>query len=383
MKIGIFIDNFFEAQRYKDPGVIAESLFNLGHQVTIYCFNTNSEKLNEITIKKVSKKESENYLFWKKEESEQIILYSWLSLRFSSLIKTLKSANKKIILKLDSDGHLIYPLKPTYLRTFGRDNSLKQLTIRIIRFLQWSVFLKLNSQKRINQLSLSDAAIIESPLALANMENSLKKWQRKDLADKLFFIPDPVSFDIAGEENGADKKENIIICNGRWDDKQKNKSGLIKVLSQTDLSGWRLVIIGNKSSEIKSLLKKTKPNLNIEAVEKIEHQLIGKYLEKSKIFFAPSNHESFNLAVAESLCFGCSLAGTPLESFFYFSNHGKFGTVSKNFEITGIKKALEAEISKWNNNIYNPKEISAYWRKQLSPEIIGKSIESLLKKYEN
>ena len=26
MKIGIFIDNFFEAQRYKDPGVIAESL---------------------------------------------------------------------------------------------------------------------------------------------------------------------------------------------------------------------------------------------------------------------------------------------------------------------------------------------------------------------
>ena len=125
MNIGIFIDNFLEAQRYKDPGVIAESLFNLGHQITIYCLNTNSKKLNEIIIKKISKKESEDASFWKKENINQVILYSWLSLRFSFLIKALKSANKKIILKLDSDGHLIYPLKPTYLRTFGRDNSVK------------------------------------------------------------------------------------------------------------------------------------------------------------------------------------------------------------------------------------------------------------------
>jgi len=380
MKIGIFIDNFFEAQRYKDPGVIAESLFNLGHQVTIYCLNTNSEKLNEIIIKKISKKENEDTLFWKNENIDQIILYSWLSLRFSSLIKALKSADKKIILKLDSDGHLIYPLKPTYLRTFGRDNSLKQLTIHIIRSLQWSVFSKLNSKKKINQLSLSDAAIIESPLALINLKKSLEKWQREDLANKLFVIPDPVSLDLADGKNEIDKKENIIICNGRWDDKQKNKSGLIKVLRQINLSGWKLVIIGNGSSKIKSLLEKNKSNLNIEAIEKIEHQLIEEYLRKSKIFFAPSNHESFNLAVAESLCFGCSLAGTPLESFFYFSNQGKFGTIAKNFKVIEIKNALEDEILRWNNSQYNPNDISKYWRERLAPKIVGESIELLLKK---
>lgn len=383
MRIGIFIDNFFEAQKYKDPGVIAESLFNLGHQVIIYCLNTNSEKLNKLVIKKISKKESEDVLFWEKENIEQVILYSWLSLRFSSLIKALKSANKKVILKLDSDGHLIYPLKPTYLRTFGRDNSIKQLAIHVARFLQWSVFSKLNSKKRISQLSLSDAAIIESPLALANMENSLKKWQQEDLINKLFFIPDPVSFDIANNKDEADKKENIIICNGRWDDKQKNKSGLIKVISQTNLSGWKLVIIGNGSSRIKALLEKRKLNLNIEAIEKIEHQLIGGYLKKAKIIFAPSNHESFNLAVAEALCYGCSLAGTPLESFFYFSNQGKFGTIAKNFEIIEIKKALEEEIKKWNSNKYNPGEMSLHWKNELAPTTVGKSIESLLQKYEN
>ena len=147
--------------------------------------------------------------------------------------------------------------------------------------------------------------------------------------------------------------------------------------------GWRLVIIGEESSKIKSLLKKSEPNIDIEAIEKIEHQLIGKYLEKSKIFFAPSNHESFNLAVAESLCFGCSLAGTPLESFFYFSDQERFGTIAKNFKIMEIKKALENEILKWDNNQYNSSEISKYWREQLSPEIVVKSIESLLKKYED
>lgn len=383
MKIGIFIDNFFEAQRYKDPGIIAIVLFNLGHQVTIYCLNTNSTELNGIVIKKLSKKESEDAVFWEKEESNQIILYSWLSLRFSSLIKALKQSNKKIILKLDSDGHLIYPLKPTYLRSFGRDNSIKQLAIHVIRFFQWSIFSKLNSKKRIRQLCLCDAAIIESPLAIDNMRSSLKKWQQENLADKIYFVPDPVSFDIISENKRLNEKEDIIISIGRWDDKQKNKSGLIKVISQSDLSGWKIIIIGKGSSKIRSLLKKINLNLNIEAFEEIEHKLIGAYLKNAKIIFAPSNHESFNIAVAEAFCNGCSLAGTPLESFFYFSNQGKFGTIAKNFKTIEIKKALEEEISKWNNNKYNPEETSKYWREQLSPEIVGKSIESLLKKYED
>lgn len=382
MKIGIFLDNFFDAQKYKDPGVIASTLSNLGHEIIIYCFNTNSKELDGVIIKKIKKDEWKLKSFWKNEPVDYIIFYSWLSLRFSSIIKSLKLADKKVILKLDTDGHLIYPLKPTYLRTFGRSNHPKQLIIHVARLLQWSLFFKLNSKKRIEQLELSDAAILESPMALDNLKKSLEICQRKDLTNKLVFIPDPVNFDIINNED-LSKKKNIIICSGRWNDKQKNKTGLIKVLSKKDLSNWELVLIGNKSNEIKTNLKKKTPNLVINAIENIDHSLIGGVLKNCKIFFAPSNHESFNLAAAESLCFGCSLAGTPIESFFYFSNKGEFGTVSKSFKIKDIRLALEREIEKWNNNEYNPEKTARYWKEQLSPFNIGLSIEKLIKEYEN
>ncbi|MFA5023521.1 MAG: glycosyltransferase [Patescibacteria group bacterium] len=380
MKIGIFIDNFFEPQKYKDPGVIAESLVNLGHQITIYCFNTNSLEFNGIAIKKVSNRISQSIPFWEQEKIDYLILYSWLSLRFSNLIKALKSANKKIILKLDSDGHLISPLKPTYLRTIGRSNAPKQLIIHALRFLQWSVFASLNSKKRLNQLLMSDAAIIESPPALINLKYSCEFWGQEKLGKKIIFIPDPVSFDIVNDSNIPSQRENIIICNGRWGDKQKNKSGLISVLSSVDLSGWKLIIIGPGAKKIKAILLKKKKDIKIEAIEKIDHHLISGYLKKSKIFFAPSNHESFNLAAAEALCCGCSLAGTPLESFFYFTNNNLYGSLSKNFNVFEIAKALKNEMDKWNQGKYQPQETSNYWREQLSPKNISNKINDLLKK---
>lgn len=377
MKVGIFIDNFFEAQRYKDPGVIACSLRDLENKVIIYAFNSDIENFDGLEIKTISKKESENSEFWKNEDAELIIVYSWLSLRFSKLIKSLKSANKKIILKLDSDGHLISPLKPSYLRIFGKNNSPYQIFIFLLRLIQWGCLFKIIDQKKIKQLYLCNAAIIESPKALANLEKSLNFQKHEKLISKINFIADPVNDSIINSIGTNFPKENIIICIGRWDDKQKNKSGLIKVFEKIDLNNWKLIIIGRGAVNIKNKLGK---KITINAFESLPHDLVGNFLNKSKIFFAPSNYESFNLAAAESLCQGCSLAGTPLESFYYFIDNGCFGTLANNFTTPEIISALDNEIKKWNNNEYDPKEISTYWRNQLSPQKIGNEINLLIKK---
>lgn len=378
MKIGIFIDNFLEPQKYKDPGVIACSLRDLGNQVKIYTFNSDSKNFDGLEIKTISKKESKNSEFWRKEGAELIFVYSWLSIRFSKIIESLRLANKKIILKLDSDGHLISPLKPTYLRTFGRSNSPYQILIFVLRLIQWRFLFKIIDQKKIKQLSLCDAAIIESPKALANLEESLRYQKREELISKINFVADPINNTIINNTNNDFNKENIIICIGRWDDKQKNKNGLIKTLKKADLNNWKLIIVGCGAKNIENKLQK-KIN-NIQSFESLPHDSIGSYLNKSKIFFAPSNYESFNLAAAESLCQGCSLAGTPLESFYYFINNGRFGTLANNFTTSEITRALNHEIKKWNNNEHNPKEISKYWSSQLSPENIGKQINDLINK---
>ena len=381
MRIGLFINNFFKTQSCKDPGIIAESLCNLGHEVTIYCFSTDNKKFGNIEIKKISKNLGNSIKFWQKEDVDTIILYSWLSLRFLKMIKALKKANKKLLLKLDSDGHLISPLKPTYLRTFGRKNSPKQWIIHLIRILQWYIFGNIISHKKIKQLLLCDGAIIESPLALNRLNKSLKHWNKNQLIKKIHFIPNPINDDIT-KQIITQKKENTIISIGRWNDKQKNKKGLLKVIAQYKTLDWKIILIGQGSDAIKNKIiesKKTSSNINIESFEKIEHKEIFKYLISSKIIFAPSNYESFNLAVAEALCCGCSLAGTPIESFYYFSQNKKFGSISKNFNSLEIKKTIEIEIDKWNKKEYSENYISEYWKKELNAKKVCQDIDKLLK----
>jgi hypothetical protein len=382
MKIGIFIDNFFTTQTYKDPGVIAASLVKLGHQVTIYCWHTDLTSFQTIKVKPIRPVDSNSPAFWQAEDSDYIILYSWLSLRFSPLIKAVRAADKKIILKLDSDGQLIYPLQPTYLRTFGRGNSLRQWLTHLARLVQWSLLAKLSSRQRLEQLADSSAVIIESPAALANLTYSINFWQRPELNHKLAFIPDPVNYDALSTSNDQTRlshKENIIVCNGRWDDKQKNRPALLKVLSQLDLTDWRLLILGTNSTQLQQYLRRRQPRLTITAHDHLPHAEMKNYLQISKIFFAPSWHESFNLSAAEALCSGCSLAGTPLESFTYFSADGHYGTLASDFGVISLKAALQTEMAKWQNQYYDPQATAMYWSQQLSPHTIGLAIANLLK----
>lgn len=376
MKVAIFIDNFFEAQKYKDPGVIASTLLSLDNQVVIYAFNSDSDNFNGIQIKKISKASSKNPVFWSQEDFDSIIVYSWLSLRFSVMIEALKNANKKVILKLDSDGHLLAPFKPTYLRTFGKNNSPSQILIFLLRVLQWSLFLKIVNKKRIKQLIQCNSVIIESPKAADNLKESLKYQKKDELISKIKFIQNPVNNEIIQSVESTDIKEKLILCVGRWDDNQKNQKGLTKSLQLTNLNGWKIIILGNKSTNIKNKLAKY--NLNLEAIENVPHHMINNYFNKSSIFFSSSKYEGFNISAVEAVCCGCSLVGTPLECFQYFSQDGQFGTISKTFKPKDISEALETEISKWDNNLYNPEEMSKYWINELSPENIGEKIQNLI-----
>jgi len=376
MKIGIFIDNYYDTQRQKDPGVIADYLASFGHSVTVYCYATDSAKSD--SVKKISKQQSNSADFWKRENVDYIIIYSWLSLRFSQMIESLKQTQKKIILKLDSDGRLLYPFKPTYLRTLGRDNSLKQLAIHIVRLVQWHILFKNISLRKLKQLELADAYIIESPRALDNLRKSLNRLNRSALIPRSHFIANPIN--IQPSKGLLKERENKIICVGRWNDKQKNAAGLRRVLKTINFNDWTVEIIGEGAKEIKEYLSAYQEADKIIAVPAVEHQLISKHYETAKIFFCPSYFESFNLAAAEALACGCSLAGSPLESFHYFCDDDRFGTLSDNFKAESLKKALQTELIRWNEGRYRPEEIADYWRNKLSPETTTREIETILMK---
>lgn len=396
MRLGLFISQFNQTEISKDPGLIARALADAGYEVTVYCRASRSDEDNAksrfplaaqpFTIRPISRAEFNSGDFWRSEKNETVIIYSWLSLRYSRLIRLLKTNGSKVILKLDSDGRLIYPAIPTYLRARAWKRSLISFFMYLVRLAQWYIFPRTVSWQRIKQIKMSDALIIESPRAAYNLQKSLAFWKKETLAKKIWTIANPVlnlnNLDINFHPSRQDerKKSSTIISVGRWTDRRKNGRGLAEALMLlTKHSTWNIVLIGQGSSKLKDRIRRKNPNLEISAIENVPHQEIWPYLNRSKIFLASSLSDSFNLAAAEALCCGCSLAGTPIESFYFFTADNQYGSIASDFSGPRLAEVLEKEIKKWEDNAYSSEDIAKHWQHRLSTAAIGGEIDRLIK----
>lgn len=216
---------------------------------------------------------------------------------------------------------------------------------------------------------LSHRIIIESPIAKDRLAKALNYWNQPQLINKIKVIENPIEW----SESEA-KKENRILCVGRWDDKQKNAKGLIKIMNQLS-TNWKVSIIGTDAKKIHSKIKS--PNLNLTSTEQLPHSELIKAMSSSKIIFVPSLWESFCLVAAEGLCQGCSIAAGPMAPLIHLASKNS-GSIAKNFSATALSETLLTEISKWENNHYDQTIIASEWRAILDPKIIGEKISDLL-----
>ena len=360
MKIGIFLHNFSDTEINKDPGLIARGLLEAGINIFVYSYQASALAREKLPLQIISRTQARRTTFWQDSHLDTIIIYSWLSLRYTKLIAASKAGGLKVILKLDSDGHLIYPLRPSYLKVFGLDRSLKAKLIHVLRLLQYILLSRWLAKKKLKQLELCDATIIETPLAYENLVTSLRAWRRDDLIKKIIVIPNPV----LEHSNLTFTKNNLITAIGRWDDRRKNASSLIAVLSQIR-TDWEVKIIGQDGRALAQQIKKNNPTLKITGQEQIPHAQLLNILAPTKILFAPSLTESFNLAAAEALTRGATLCGGPLESFKYFARDNFSGCLATDFSSPALTQALEQSLKNWSNNQYSAEAIAQYWKSEL------------------
>ena len=234
----------------------------------------------------------------------------------------------------------------------------------------------------IQQMELSDGAIIESPEALTNLNYFLASWGRTDLVKKTYFVPNPVTPEFVEGETG--KKENVAVSYGRWDDfRQKNTAVMVETVVEflKERKDYRFIIFGNGIEQVKKLLKAAPENVKdrIEILGFVEREKIKSFLMNSKIFFLPSRWESFSIASAEALCEGCSTVGTPLESLHFLSMQGFSGTTAPLFDKKAIFSALLQDSIKWDNGDYYPQKIAEFWRPILDRRSVAKSIQNIAK----
>jgi glycosyltransferase involved in cell wall biosynthesis len=102
------------------------------------------------------------------------------------------------------------------------------------------------------------------------------------------------------------KKKNQIVFVGSMN-KRKNIVGVLKSFELLDLKDYKLLLIGNFSSnfdideETKQLIEKAKQNPNIEFKKNVNNNDLIKIYNQSKLFLFPSFYEGFGLPVLEAM----------------------------------------------------------------------------------
>lgn len=181
-----------------------------------------------------------------------------------------------------------------------------------------------------------------STLNLAVSKNVERKvrWIAKKANTRLLYN----CVNISANSNLQIQKENLIITVGLIDSERtfflKGIDTFIEVAE--NLPEYKFMVIG-VSKNLPAHLLKSYPQ-NLKWVEPVNHEKLEVYYKKAKIYCQFSRSESFGVAVAEAMSFGCipvvtNVGGLP-------EIVGNFGIVSKRdvSKISdSIKKAIKNE----------------------------------------
>ncbi len=383
MKIGIFLPTIEKSFLYKDFGQIALGLKDLGHDVVlITCKNKCIDP--PLSIMEVKWGELESSEFYGNANLELMIFFSWLSVKMNKMVASAKEAGIKVIVKLDSDGRIAYPVFQSQLRgCFKFPMSFKEALKYLKVFAKWFLFGTVFVNRKVDQLVRADFAVVESPDAVSNISYFLLFNGRSDLIEKIKFIPNPVD-DIFLCYIGK-PKGNIIIAAGRWNDRSKNKEVLLKtMLGFSRLNGgWRFVILGSGSDYFSKKIKRMPESIgNMFTVEsEVSHTKMTEYLSKSKILLMPSRWESFGIVAAEAAVCGCSIVGTPLDPLRFLTGGGLYGSISSNFSYRAVLASLVVEADRWESGERKAENISSYWVSVLNRKNIALMFDELVSRF--
>jgi len=372
MRIGI-LDIYGPVSDFKDQGQIMEGLKDLGIDsflipLNVFDFGTHKNPSTVISGNLM------DVNFWREVNADIILFFSRLNPQYTKILKIIKNSGKTVIIKADSDGTLGYPLTPNYLRTLKLSRNPVKCMLSNIK---WKLPIDYFVKKKIEQIKLADAVIFESPEALSNVSFILHYWGEDSLIEKIYFVANPVAADVI--DAPLVNKTDTIISVGRWED-DGCKNTKVMLSSAVDFlnfkKNYQYIIIGSGIDNILSFVQQLPFEISSRIIVSgsVSHEKIPELLSKSKIFFTPSNLESFGIAAAEALCMGCSIVGTPLESFRYLTASGFSGTITRGFQKIPIVSALIEDSIKWENGQYHYDEIANFWRKKLNRKEIAQEI---------
>ena len=213
---------------------------------------------------------------------------------------------------------------------------------------------------------------------LISVENThgleLAKSTYPKLKKKLFYLPNGCNDLYLKKHFSAPfKKQKTILSVGRPGSSDKNYELLMAALPFLKIGDWTIRIAGDVSPDFQAEWK-TAAEEYPELTSRIEflghftnRQKLYEEYAYAKVFFLPSRVESFGIAFAEALYFGCILLGhKDMSAYDDLTANGKFGIYFEDNDPENFAKSLNEAIYKSEekdiqDNIQNHAASNFYW----------------------
>lgn len=141
----------------------------------------------------------------------------------------------------------------------------------------------------------SDAYVMLS----AGFIPDLKLLGKLDNTDKVWIIPNMLTFPVIEDVSILEKKENIVLVVSRMEETQKKLTRALSVWKKSCVPDWKLLFVGDGPDLER--YKRFAEKLRLCNIEFLGRRSPLEYYKKAKIFLMTSDFEGWGLTLTESL----------------------------------------------------------------------------------
>lgn len=333
----------------------------------------------------------EDPAWWASLEAEGVVFYGWGSGKYAKIARAIKQAGLIFVTHMDTAGMLGILNGPLeYASTLWRvclgeaSNPMAGICRFALRLAYGSTLgLIRNDLGRAQHLKQADLIGAITPIAMERIRKVCRVYGGEALAKRVQLVPHANASYMRYDTSTP--KERLVVAVGRWDDDKVKGTDLLlqtsRLAAETDpnlhieiygrpngaMTQWHADLPNHLQTRIH--IKGVVPNIQVTTAYK-----------HARIFLCTSLRESYNIASAESLCCGCSAVGPDvpeIPSMKWFAAE-PFGRMAKR-DAASLAKAIEMEMTAWDEGRRDPHEISRHWSEKLHAPRVAKQIIALTK----
>ena len=385
-RVAVVFLEYLPTHEFKDQGMYIRALRKAGYDAFLVTADK-PELANyasaDYEVVRVHQEDVLSGGIWDALAVDAVIGINWFSRHFLSAAQDLCRRNIPLVIKADTDGFASPRLwLRESLRRYLHQSRDGHLNLGAAGKIIGRALIPGPFDRRLLAVvECSAAVIVETTAALANVQRFVVYYGRHDLMDRLQLVCNPVDSVFTDAPSEPRKKAQVILI-GRWDDYQKNTRIAIRAVYQflETQRHYTAIVTGTGTDKWRLAQRRYAQDLNhrVSIYEHLPHRTLMDILAQSQMLLSASFFEGSPLAMAEALCCGTTVVGTPIPATDHFIENGRFGTRAVGFHWRGLVEALREEALRWDLGTRDPASISNYWVAKLRYESISKQLQGIL-----